>query len=64
LADRVRDVMLDRDGAYLNPILVPGWSVSYRNQQTVDSAINEGRDETGQETWARRERYEVTIVPG
>jgi hypothetical protein len=64
LADRVRDVMLDRDGAYLHPILVPGWSVNYRDQQTIDSAKNEGRDETGQETWARRERYDVSIVPG
>jgi hypothetical protein len=65
LADRVRQVMLDRTATgWLHPIVVSGAVVAYRNQQTVDSPVDEGRDETGESLWSCRERYEVTVVPG
>ena len=65
LADRVRQVMLDRTATgWLHPITVSGWVVAYRNQQTVDSPQDEGRDNEGTSLWTCRERYELTVVPG
>jgi hypothetical protein len=48
----------------VHQIIVSGWVVAHRNQQTVDSPVDEGRDETGESLWSCRERYEVTVVPG
>ncbi len=64
LSDRVRQVMLDRTASgWLHPITVPGWDLAYRNQQTLDMPENAGRDETGQDLFVCRERYELTVVP-
>jgi hypothetical protein len=64
LADRVRQVMLDRGpSSYVHQIIVSGWVLAHRSQQTVDSPVDEGRDETGESLWSCRERYEVTVVP-
>ncbi len=64
LADRNRQVMLDRTASgWLHPITGSSFTVIYRNHQVVGAPENEGRDETGQETFTCRDRYEVTIGP-
>lgn len=64
LADRVRQVVLDRAGSgWLHPITIAGGVVAYRSLRTTDTPENEGQDETGQPLFVCRESYELTVVP-
>jgi hypothetical protein len=66
VAARVARAMVERtpDGGWTHPIVVPGWSVSYREWQVVGQPEAEGRDETGKDLFTVRDRYELTVVPG
>jgi hypothetical protein len=65
-ASRVARAMVERtpDGGWTHAITVPGWSVSYRDWQIVGQPEAEGRDETGNQLFTVRDRYEITVVPG
>lgn len=65
LADRGRVLLLGRapSGAYVTPITVAGWVVSYRETRIVGQPENEGRDETGLTLFTARDQYELTVVP-
>jgi hypothetical protein len=66
VACRVARAMVERtpDGGWTHPIIVPGWSVSYREWQVVGQAEPEGQDETGKQLFTVKDRYEITVVPG
>jgi hypothetical protein len=66
VAYRVARAMVERtpDGGWTHPIAVPGWSVSYREWQVVGQAEPEGQDETGNQLFTVKDRYEITVVRG
>jgi hypothetical protein len=66
VATRVSRAMVERtsDGrGWTHPITVAGWNVSYREWQVVSQPEAEGQDETGNQLFTVRDRYELTVVP-